>query len=139
MYGADGACLRDLLLINAGCCLANFFGCGTTAVLMAPSTVRQIRDAGSAERGTRLADRMIGAVQVYQREISPKRPACCRFTPTCSHYAVEALQRHGAARGTWLTGRRLVRCSVEKADFSRENELSRPGKGSCLRIVPRRH
>jgi uncharacterized protein len=110
VYGADGACLRDLLLINAGCCLANFFGCGTTAVLLAPSTVRQIRDAGRAERGTRLADRMIGAVQVYQREISPKRPACCRFTPTCSHYAVEALQRHGAVRGTWLTGRRLVRC-----------------------------
>ena len=53
---------------------------------------------------------MIAAIRVYQREISPTRRPCCRFTLTCSHYAVEALQRHGAARGAWLTVRRLVRC-----------------------------
>ena len=53
---------------------------------------------------------MIAAVRVYQREISPKRPPVCHFTPTCSAYAVEALEQHGARRGAWLTLRRLVRC-----------------------------
>ncbi|HEY0126344.1 MAG TPA: membrane protein insertion efficiency factor YidD [Blastococcus sp.] len=53
---------------------------------------------------------MVAAVRVYQREISPRRPPCCRFTPTCSAYAVEALEQHGARRGSWLTVRRLVRC-----------------------------
>lgn len=36
--------------------------------------------------------------------------SACRFTPSCSHYAIEALQRHGSFRGTWLTARRLCRC-----------------------------
>jgi putative membrane protein insertion efficiency factor len=79
-------------------------------MLLAPTTLREVGRRGSGERGARLADRMIAAVRVYQREISPKRPPCCRFTPSCSHYAVEALQRHGATRGAWLTVRRLVRC-----------------------------
>lgn len=45
-----------------------------------------------------------------QREVSARRPACCRFSPSCSAYAVEALTQHGAARGGWLTIRRLIRC-----------------------------
>ena len=80
-------------------------------MLLAPSTFREVRATGTGERGTRVADRMIAAIRVYQREISPKLPpGVCRFTPSCSHYALEALQRHGAARGAWLTVRRLVRC-----------------------------
>jgi putative membrane protein insertion efficiency factor len=106
----NDSCLRDLLFINTGCCLANALGCGMDSMLLAPTTVRQVRAAGTGERGTRLADRMIAAVRVYQREISPKRAPCCAFTPTCSAYAVQALDRHGARRGTWLTARRLVRC-----------------------------
>ena len=109
-YRRNDSCLRDLLFLNTGCCLANAVGCGMDSMLLAPSTIREVRARGTGERGTRPADRMIAAVRVYQREISPKRRPCCRFTPTCSHYAVEALQRHGAARGTWLTVRRLVRC-----------------------------
>jgi uncharacterized protein len=69
-----------------------------------------VRKTGTGERGTGPADRMIAAVRVYQREISPKRPPCCSFAPTCSAYAVEALQEHGAGRGAWLTVRRLIRC-----------------------------
>jgi uncharacterized protein len=103
-------CLRDLFLLNTGCCLANFLGCGTDSFLLAPATVRQVRRTGTGERGTRLADRMIAAVRIYQREISPKRPPCCSFTPTCSAYAVQALEEHGAGRGAWLTVRRLARC-----------------------------
>ncbi|TFV91720.1 membrane protein insertion efficiency factor YidD [Blastococcus sp. CT_GayMR20] len=110
-YGRrNDSCLRDLLLLNTGCCLANMLGCGTDSFLLAPSTVREVRRTGTGERGTPLVDRMIAAVRVYQREISPKRPPCCHFTPTCSAYAVEALERHGAGRGAWLTVRRLVRC-----------------------------
>lgn len=53
---------------------------------------------------------LIGLVRFYQLGISPLLPASCRYTPTCSAYAVEALERHGAVRGTWLTMRRLLRC-----------------------------
>jgi hypothetical protein len=44
------------------------------------------------------------------RRITAGRPSPCRFDPSCSTYALEALERHGAARGTWLTIRRLLRC-----------------------------
>jgi len=110
-YGRrNDSCLRDLLFLNTGCCLANAVGCGMDSMLLAPTTLREVRVAGTGERGSRLADRMIAAVRVYQRRVSPKRPPCCRFTPTCSAYAVEALERHGAWRGSWLTVRRLTRC-----------------------------
>ena len=110
-YGRrNDSCLRDLLFLNTGCCLANAVGCGVDSMLLAPTTVREVRRAGTGERGTRLGDRMVAAVRVYQRRISPTRPPCCRFGPTCSAYAVEAIERHGARRGGWLTARRLVRC-----------------------------
>ncbi len=53
---------------------------------------------------------LIGAVRLYQTAVSPWLPASCRYHPTCSAYAVEALKRHGAVRGSWLTLRRLGRC-----------------------------
>ena len=53
---------------------------------------------------------MILLVRGYQRGISPFLPPSCRYTPTCSAYAVEALEKHGAARGGWLALRRLSRC-----------------------------
>jgi putative membrane protein insertion efficiency factor len=49
-------------------------------------------------------------VRFYRRVISPLLPPSCRFYPSCSAYAVEALTVHGALRGTWLTLRRLARC-----------------------------
>ena len=49
-------------------------------------------------------------IRGYQRFISPALPPSCRFTPSCSAYAVEAISRHGAIRGSWLAARRLVRC-----------------------------
>jgi putative membrane protein insertion efficiency factor len=105
--GGGGGCLRDLLLLNTGCCLAESLGCGMDLMLVAPMTARRVRAVGP--RGT-LADRMVAAVRVYQREVSPHRGPCCSFTPTCSEYAVQALEGHGARRGTWLTARRLLRC-----------------------------
>lgn len=53
---------------------------------------------------------MTGPIRFYQRFISPALPATCRYSPTCSAYAVEALQVHGALRGSWLTIRRIGRC-----------------------------
>jgi putative membrane protein insertion efficiency factor len=49
-------------------------------------------------------------LRVYQRLVAPGLPAACRFYPSCSHYAVTAIERHGAARGSWLAARRLLRC-----------------------------
>jgi putative membrane protein insertion efficiency factor len=49
-------------------------------------------------------------VRVYRRWISPLLPPACRFYPSCSEYAVEALTVHGAVRGSWLAIRRLLRC-----------------------------
>ena len=49
-------------------------------------------------------------VLFYRKFISPLKPACCRFTPTCSAYALEALRVHGALYGSWLTLKRLLRC-----------------------------
>ena len=49
-------------------------------------------------------------VWFYRAAISPFLPPSCRFTPTCSQYALEALRKHGPIRGSWLTLRRLLRC-----------------------------
>lgn len=53
---------------------------------------------------------LLGLIRFYQRAISPWTPPSCRFTPTCSAYAAEAIERHGAGRGSWLAARRLLRC-----------------------------
>lgn len=53
---------------------------------------------------------LIGAVRLYQVAISPWTPPACRFTPTCSTYAIEAIEAHGAARGGWMALRRIGRC-----------------------------
>ncbi len=49
-------------------------------------------------------------IRGYQRFISPMLPPSCRFAPSCSQYALEAVQRHGALRGGWLAIRRIARC-----------------------------
>ncbi len=49
-------------------------------------------------------------IEVYRHMISPFRPASCRFTPTCSQYAVDALTEYGLLRGGWMTVARLARC-----------------------------
>jgi uncharacterized protein len=49
-------------------------------------------------------------IRGYQLGISPYLPAACRYTPTCSAYATDAIRKYGAARGSWLAARRLLRC-----------------------------
>jgi len=54
---------------------------------------------------------LIALIRVYQWTISPLLPAnSCRFTPSCSHYGLEAIRLHGPLHGSWLTLRRLLRC-----------------------------
>ncbi len=57
-----------------------------------------------------LAKPLIWLVRGYQLFISPFVPPSCRFHPTCSHYTIEALQKHGAVKGLWLALRRIARC-----------------------------
>jgi putative membrane protein insertion efficiency factor len=49
-------------------------------------------------------------IRFYQSGISPYKSPCCRYYPTCSAYALEAVQKYGAARGLWLSLKRLCRC-----------------------------
>ncbi len=53
---------------------------------------------------------LLWCIRFYRRHISPARPPCCRFIPTCSAYALEAIEVHGALRGGWLALRRLLKC-----------------------------
>lgn len=57
-----------------------------------------------------LAQLLIAPIRFYQRCISPLTPPACRFTPTCSQYMLEAIQKHGALRGLYLGTRRILRC-----------------------------
>ena len=61
-------------------------------------------------------------IRFYRKFISPLTPPSCRFTPTCSQYAIEAITKHGPFKGTWLAIRRVLRC--------------RPGGGSGYDPVP---
>lgn len=63
----------------------------------------------------RLVQKVLGMVLIlpirfYQRCISPLTPPACRFTPTCSQYAVEAIRKHGPFKGFWLAVKRISRC-----------------------------
>lgn len=53
---------------------------------------------------------LIGIVRVYRIVLSPLLGANCRFHPTCSQYALDAIDKHGAVKGTWYATRRIARC-----------------------------
>lgn len=53
---------------------------------------------------------LLALIRVYQKHISPAFPPRCRFSPTCSQYALEAIEKYGARKGGWLAFRRLLRC-----------------------------
>ena len=52
----------------------------------------------------------LSLIRFYQKHISPNRPACCRFIPTCSQYAYEAIEKYGPLKGGFLAFKRLMRC-----------------------------
>ena len=52
----------------------------------------------------------LGLIKIYRAVLSPYMPGQCRFYPTCSEYAADAVQAHGVLRGSWMAARRLARC-----------------------------
>lgn len=60
---------------------------------------------------TILSKIMLGLIWFYRHCISPLTPAACRYTPTCSQYAVEAIKKYGPFKGGWLALRRILRCN----------------------------
>lgn len=57
-------------------------------------------------------------IRFYQSQISPAFPPRCRFSPTCSQYALEAIEKYGAGKGSWLAFKRLMRCNpFYKGDY----------------------
>ncbi len=61
---------------------------------------------------------LLWLIRFYRSKISPLRPPCCRFTPTCSAYALEAVEKYGAWKGGLLAIKRLLRCNpFYKGDF----------------------
>jgi putative membrane protein insertion efficiency factor len=72
---------------------------------------------------------LVAPIRLYQRAISPALPARCKYHPSCSQYAVEAVRRYGVLRGIVLAGWRLLRCnpwSHGGVDFVEDQTLFRP-------------
>ena len=65
---------------------------------------------GRAEMKRFFANILILPIRFYQKVISPMTPPSCRFTPTCSQYAIEAIRKHGIFKGGWLAAKRIARC-----------------------------
>ena len=53
---------------------------------------------------------LLSLIRFYRRYVSAGRPPCCRFIPTCSAYALEAVEKYGACKGGWLALRRILKC-----------------------------
>lgn len=53
---------------------------------------------------------IMAAIRFYQQKISPGLPPRCRYIPTCSEYALEAVEKYGAVKGGWLAAKRIARC-----------------------------
>jgi uncharacterized protein len=84
---------------------------------MSSAETSPARSGGGADKTVRTSERasaaaraLMVAIAGYRRFISPLIPPRCRFAPSCSEYALEALRVHGAIRGLWLTVRRLALC-----------------------------
>ena len=84
---------------------------------------------------------LLAVVGFYQRAISPVFPPRCRFQPTCSAYAAEAIAVHGAGRGSWLALRRLLKCAPWHPgglDFVPPARTTSPGTARPVPSAPRR-
>lgn len=70
-----------------------------------------MREKKRANKGRSLLGWLfIALIRFYQLSISPLKPPSCRFVPTCSEYGLEAIRKHGAIKGGWLTLKRISRC-----------------------------
>lgn len=123
--GGGGGCARDACLLEGGCCLAESLdgNCLLALLLSLPQVLALLVRPTASGAGSPAQRAVLAAVGRYRRDVSPRRlRPVCRFTPSCSLYAEQAVRRHGAGRGTWLAARRLLRC--------------RPGAGGGADPVP---
>ncbi len=74
-----------------------------------PTAVGSLDERTQGDRSSLVARGLLGVLRGYQA-VRAGRPSPCRFVPSCSTYAVEAVQAHGAVRGSWLATRRVARC-----------------------------
>ena len=75
-----------------------------------PETFRRVFSVGAAALSSGLCTLLLGFVRLYQLTISPVLGTNCRYYPSCSAYAAQALRGHGPARGSWLAFKRILRC-----------------------------
>ncbi|MCX4524196.1 MULTISPECIES: membrane protein insertion efficiency factor YidD [unclassified Streptomyces] len=111
-------CVEAVADSCSGCrtCCPEMWLASIFLALVRPAAARTARrpgagaDPAAPRPAGRAAGAMYDAVRHYRVAVSPTRPACCPYTPSCSTYAVKALQRHGALRGGRLVLGRLLRC-----------------------------
>jgi len=129
--GGGGGCMRDACLLEGGCCLGEALtgNCLLGAMMVIPQLLRTVTTSpgrtvlshtvpgrtvsehgGGGAGDGRTGRRLIAAIGVYQERVSPRLAGCCRFEPSCSEFAVQAIAVHGAVRGSRLTAARLLRC-----------------------------
>lgn len=96
-------------MFETGCCVAEALGgnCLVAGLMLLPQMLSVFVRPSSQRHG---GSWLVGLIRLYQREISAHRGPVCRFSPSCSTYAAEAITTHGALRGTALAARRLLRC-----------------------------
>jgi len=75
-----------------------------------PIDPRSNRAEAATSLGAQPRRLLAALIRAYQRFLSPTLPPSCRFHPSCSQYALEAVTRYGALKGSWLAARRLARC-----------------------------
>jgi uncharacterized protein len=105
--GGD-SCMRDACMLETGCCIAEALdgSCLMAGMMLLPQMLT-MSGRSDRERG---GSRLVAMIRLYQREISAHRAPVCRYSPSCSNYAIEAIDRHGPVRGTIMAARRLIRC-----------------------------
>ena len=106
--------------------------------LAVPARSRGAAGSSGDEGRTEMKSAIQFALRGYKRWISPMLPNACRFVPTCSEYAMEAVERHGALRGTWLAVARLLRCHpFTRAGYDPVPQESRSIRQACnFAVVP---
>ncbi|MFE9017907.1 membrane protein insertion efficiency factor YidD [Streptomyces sp. NPDC007808] len=128
----EGCCAATLDTLAHPCCCG---GVGAQAAMLLavlrPSLVTGGHgpDPAAPPPGGRVAAAMYRSVRHYRVTVSPTRPACCPYIPSCSTYAVQALHRHGALRGGRLILGRLLRCRPGAAVRRNFRDPVPPGRG----------
>ena len=140
-YGrrSSGGCLRDLLLLEGGCCLAEALGgnCLLLSGWLIPALLKSFTVPGGGQ-GNRCQRALLAVIASYRCNVSAHRSRpVCRYTPSCSVYAAEAITRYGAVTGTWRVAGRLLRCRPGTAGGCDPLDAATPERDNGPRIERR--